>query len=527
MIFHCFTHQPWLDRAPGMTMGPFGLHNDRTQTWWEMSKAWNDYLARCQYILQKGLFVADVCYLDVEVSPRRAPYGGELHPSLPTGYDYDICPAEVLSRMTVNKGRIVLPDGMSYGLLVLPPTKRITPETLIKVRDLVKAGATVVASTRPNQSPSLQDYPACDQKVQQIAQELFGDGELPVNTGLVQRELGDGRVLLTQNMSAALDAIDIKPDIEFANVTPQAPLRWIHRKVDETEIYFISNQARSNVQFDCLFRVEGCKPELWHPETGRNYSLPDYREEGDRIRLPLRLGPAESVFIVFRESAEGPPPIRGKNWTEFKPLIDIAGPWHVTFHTQQGGPASPVTFDNPVTFNQLEDWRRRPEPEIKYFSGTATYRNNFTISAKQLENRRSQIYLNLGQIEVLASVTLNGEELGTVWKPPYRIDLTGHLKRGRNELEVRVANLWANRLIGDEQLPQDSNWASKQLGTEKYQILTDWPEWLLEEKSSPTGRSTFSTVRYYHKDDPLLPSGLLGPVRLEKGCEIVSAASIL
>ncbi|HKJ91328.1 MAG TPA: glycosyl hydrolase, partial [Oceanipulchritudo sp.] len=387
MVFHCFTHQPLLDRAPGMTMGPFGLHNDRMQTWWEDSKAWNDYLARCQYLLQKGLFVADVFYLDVEVSPRRAAYGKELQPAMPPGYDYDIGPAEVLSRMTVKDGRIVLPDGMSYRMLVLPPTEKMTPETLGRVRDLARAGAVIVAPSRPSQSPSLKDYPACDRKVERIARELLGDEGIPAGSKIVEREFGAGRVFLTKNLATALETLKVKPDVEFAGVTPRGPIRWIHRKVDDAEIYFIANQKKREVRFEGVFRVGDLRPELWQPETGLIRTLPDYRNDANRVRLPLRLGPAESVFIVFRESA-GRRSDEGRNWMEFTPLLDISGPWSVTFDEQKGGPTHTVAFNNPYTFEELKDWTVHPEAGIKYFSGTATYRNAFNLPKQSFSNRK-------------------------------------------------------------------------------------------------------------------------------------------
>jgi len=507
-----FTHQPWLDRAPGMTLGGWGFHYDRTETWWEQSKAWHDYLARCQYVLQSGLFAADICYLDVEDSPRHAPYRGQLQPPPPAGYEYDICPAEVLrTRMTVQDGLLVLPDGMSYRLLVLPPTEKMTPETLGKVCDLAKAGAVVVATTRPNRSPSLRNHPDCDQQVQAIARELFGDAESPAKTGLTERKCGAGRILLTRDLSAALAAVETEPDIEFAGVRQDIHLRWIHRHVGDAEFYFISNQRMRDEEIECDFRVSGRLPELWHPETGCIRDLPVFREDAGRTRVPLRLGPAESVFVVFRKPASGRPSTGGRNWTEFKPRQGIAGPWSVTFDPRVGGPADPVKFD------KLEDWSKRPEPGIKYFSGTATYRKEFDLAAAALSSPKSQVFLDLGRVEVIATVTLNGQELGTLWKPPFRIDVTDRLKPGRNTLELRVANLWCNRLIGDQQLPEDAEWrpGGGMAGGGQYQLLKSWPQWLQEGKPSPSGRRTFSTARYHGKDDPLLPSGLLGPVTLE------------
>ena len=507
--FHTFVHQPWLNRAPGMTMYDWGSHYERTQTWWEQSKPWHDYVSRCQYVLQNGLYAADVCYLDVEESPRQPPDRPKLQPSLPEGYEYDICPSEVVrTRMTVKKGRLVLPDGMSYRLLVLPPTEKMTPETLGKVRDLVKAGATVMASTRPTKSPSLQNQPACDQQVQELAGELFGDLKDAPTTGLAESTCGTGRVFLSRKLEPVLAALELKPDVEFTGTTKDAQFRWIHRQTADADFYFISNQKSSEQEFTGRFRVSGRQPELWNPETGLIRELPEFIEENAGMQVPLRLGPTESVFVAFRKpSAVGRGQLAGKNFPEFKPVQEITGPWEVTFDPKWGGPAHPVTFDT------LTDWSKHVDSGIKYYSGTAVYKKEFDC---QRPAANEQLYLDLGRVEVMAEVKLNGENLGVVWKAPYRVDVTGKLKPGPNTLELRVVNLWVNRIIGDEQLPEDAEWrkGTPLDGGGESRVIKNWPAWLLEGKPSPTGRFTFSTARYHSKSDPLLPSGLLGPVQL-------------
>lgn len=481
-----FTHQPWLDRAPGMTLGGWGFHYDRTETWWEQSKPWHEYVARCQYLLQSGHFVADLCYLDVEDSPRRAPYRLGL-----PGFDYDICPAEVVrTRMSVKDGRIVLPDGMSYRLLILPATDKMTPETIRKVRELAKAGATIVAPQLPDRSPSLQNYPDCDREVQALAKELSTAPHF----------------FAKRDLSSVLAEIGVKPDVEFTGADKPVPLRWIHRSTGDAEVYLISNQHARDTEFTAVFRVSGRQPELWHPETGQIRDLPDFSAESERTKVPLRLGPSESVFIVFRKPAAGPRLSGGRNWTEFKPLQPVTGPWTVTFDSKWGGPPAPVTFTT------LTDWSQHSELGIKYFSGTAVYRCEFSML-----NIPSETFLDLGRVEVMAEVKLNGQDLGVLWKPPFRLNVSGNLKAGRNQLEVRVVNLWPNRLIGDEQLPDDAEWGKGggMAGGGAYRLLKKWPQWLEDNKPSPTGCFTFTTARYHQKDDVLLPSGLLGPVTLE------------
>jgi hypothetical protein len=237
--------------------------------------------------------------------------------------------------------------------------------------------------------------------------------------------------------------------------------------------------------------------------------------------VPLRLEPAESVFVVFRERSQKSEVRSQKNFSELKPVMELTGPWEVQFDPKWGGPAESVTFTT------LTDWSKHAEPGIKYYSGTATYRKTFAWSGTSIvpvsaSAKRSTakmavpLFLDLGEVAVMAEVKLNGQCAGIAWKAPYRLDVTGLLKPGNNTVEIRVVNLWPNRLIGDEQRPEDAEWRAPH-GLDpagNYRILKNWPQWLLDGKPSPAGRLTFATVRKYTKDDPLLPSGLLGPVRV-------------
>ena len=507
MVFHNYAHQPWLDRAPGMTWQN-GTHFNRNVTWWEQSRAWNQYLSRCQYLLQSGLFAADLCYLDIEESPRGILEGGRRNP--PAGYDYDVCPAEVIqTRMSVRDGRIVLPDGMSYRLLVLPETERMTPQTLAKVVELARAGATIVATKVPTASPSLQNSPAADQQVRKLARELFGERTQLPETGVAESRCGAGRVFLARDLSPVLQTLGVKPDFTAKGLAKDASLSWIHRQSADADFYFIANGQSHEVAFTGAFRVADRQPELWHPETGHIRSLPQFNQEQGLTKVPLRLGPTEAVFVVFRKPLPGAGVVaKEQNFPELKPVMELAGPWNVRFDPKWGGPSEPVTFAS------LSDWSQRPEEGIKYYSGTAVYQKEFDCA---LPATPGSLYLDLGRVEVMAEVKLNGQEVGIAWKPPYRLEVTGLLKSGRNTLEVRAVNLWVNRRIGDEQLAEDAEWSAKVVredGGNEPQKLKQWPQWLLEGKPSPTGRVSFSTMRWQQKNDPLMPSGLLGPVRV-------------
>ena len=524
-VFHRFAAQPWTNRAPGMSMGPFGLHYERTQTWWEQSKAWHEYLARCQYLLRQGLFVADVLYLQAEGAGRRfaPPADAEIAPHIRGGYNFDgATPEVVLTRLSVRDGRLVLPDGMSYRVLVLPDVEMMTPRLLRKLKELTDAGAMIIANAKPPQkSPSLADFGDGDAEVRRLADELWP------------------RLVTGKTVAALLGEGGVKPDF---SATPR--LRYIHRSTGSAEIYFVANPDTQAVDAVAAFRVTAKQPELWWPDTGHTEPAVAFEEKDGVTAVPLRLGPSGSLFVVFRKTVIGADAIvsgtrnseivlptsktvaadefpaldiaHGEIWRSgdyvFKTTSgknrqvsvslpaahEIVGPWEVAFDPKWGGPTK-------VTFAKLQDWSKCFEAGIKYFSGTATYRKGFSFQSSVPSHR---FYLDLGKVEVMAEVKLNGKDLGILWKPPYRVDVTDALKPGENTLEVKVVNLWINRLIGDEQLPEDSE------RNPNGPPLKSWPQWLLDGKPSPSGRFTFTSRRLWQKTDPLVESGLLGPVRI-------------
>ena len=269
-VFHRYAFQPWLDRAPGSTMGPWGLHYERTNTWWDMSGPWHAYLARCQYLLRQGRYVADVLYLRPQY-PNLGTYNPL--PPLPAGYRSDqISATALMDRVTVRDGRLALPDGMSYRLLVLPPVAEVTPELAEKVRDLVMAGATVLGP-RPTHSPSLSDYPRCDQRVADVARALWGDaGAAPVD-----RAVGAGRVLSGVPLEAALRATGTGPDLTCA-----ADVHWIHRRIGTTDVYFVANPNATAIDASLAVRSPNGRVERWDPQTGGTHAPAGDRRPGRR-----------------------------------------------------------------------------------------------------------------------------------------------------------------------------------------------------------------------------------------------------
>lgn len=562
-VFHRYAMQPWTNPhySPGMSMGPWGLHYERTQTWWTMSKPWHDYVARCCLMLRQGNFVADVCYMQAEGAPCRfsspdtQPARKSGHPSARPGYNYDGCPAELIQeRMEFENGFLTLPGGMKYRILVLPDSPTMTPRLLGKIKKLVEAGALVIGP-KPGKSPSLCNYPKCDDEVQQLATQLWDNGKIVA--GVTAAE--------------TLAARGVKPDFDC----DQPMVRWIHRRTDDVDVYFIANGAATKqYPFDgipfvahCAFRISGFQPEIWDPESGRISPVVLYDTSDGMTRIPLVLSAKASVFVVFRRgqkvvpartissisrngkallngqkehrtfqdnemadfSVPGEYPrataqaledgtmqlcvtqpgdysctlASGKKVTLSIPNIpepiQIQGPWTVTFPDGWGAPAH-------IQLETLIPLNRHADPGVKYFSGTAIYQCRFDVPAELL-TADHQIELDLGSVAIMANVTLNGRPLGVLWKSPFRLDVTAVLPAGQNTLEIAVANLWVNRLIGDQQLPADAERTPKG-------ALVRWPQWLLDGKSSPTGRFTFTTWELWHKNDPLVDSGLIGPVQL-------------
>ncbi len=483
-VFHRYASQPFLDRKPGLQMGPWGLHYERTNTWWEWSGPWHTYLARCQHLLRQGEPVADVLALQSEEPLLR------FQPVALTGYDYDACGPDTFQNVTVRDGQLVLPSGRHYRLLTLAHTGTMTVPMLRRIRDLVRDGAAVLGHP-PQATPGLTDYPVADGELKKIADELWGPDETET-----ARNFGKGKVFRGISAERALAQLGIKPD--FA---ADRTLRWIHRTAEDAEIYFVANPTDDAVTANCTFRVSGKVAQAWDGETGRVTSLAvDAAAAPGATNVAIPLRPNGSMFVLFQPAAAATAaPLASAAREDQGVSVDVAGPWRLHFPEGGGAPAE-------IILPELISWKNHAEPGVKHFSGTASYAKNLVIPpALPGENRR--LVLNLGRVEVMARVTLNGRDLGILWKPPYQVDITAAAKPGDNILEIAVVNLWANRLIGDEQLAEDSE--RKPDGT-----LKAWPSWLLEGKPSPTGRLTFSSWRLWKKDDALQDSGLLGPVTL-------------
>lgn len=477
-VLHTSVHQPLLGKKPGLALGPFGQYINRNETWAELAKPFFDYIARSSYLLQQGTFVADVAYFYGESRPLVSLFTGKYDEAndrylieVPTGYGYDFINAEILAEVTEAEPGVLRTDGgMQYRVLYLgPDAKAMTLGTLKRLHALVQDGIVLVGK-RPDRKLGLV---GSEVEFTAIADALWG------NRGETRRSVGKGKVYPTQALSEALLAEGIAPDVEIAG-TADTNILQLHRRLDSGEdIYFLTNRQPRAERVNVAFRTTGRAPELWDAATGATEPL-SYRVEHGRTIVPLELGASDSAFVVFREQTDSPQ--RTVAPVNALQLAAIEGPWRLEFAEGLGAP-------DEVTLPALASWSEHELPGVRYFSGTGSYHRQIDVPA-DWHQRGRRIFLDLGSVREVAQVLINGKDVGTLWKAPYRVDVTDALRPGSNALEIRVTNLWPNRLIGDLQAGN--------------------PEQITWTKTSP-----LFARNQWKADSPLLPSGLLGPVRIE------------
>ncbi len=445
-VIHTSVHQPLDDKQPGFSLGPFGQWFTRHETWAEQAKPWLDYLSRSCHLLQQGKPVVDVLYYYGENQNITSQFANKL-PEIPAGYEYDFVNATaLLTALKVENGKIVAPSGQQYNLLVLDASAQyMTLPVLKKLGELVQAGLKLTG-TKPESSPSQGDNPAEFKKIRDEIWQSPNVSDKPLAT-------------ILQEMSLA-------KDVDITNA--KAEILYVHRQTADQDIYWLNSRSDSPNAAEISFRVTGKVPELWHPQTGKVEKV-SYQIKDGRTIIPLQFDSWDAYFIVFGQKTTAP--AYTKPATIESPAAQLSGPWQVRFQTGRGAPET-------ATFSQLTSWTENPEPGIKYFSGTATYQNAFNLAKP---NKAGRYILDLGEVKNLAEVMVNGQNMGTAWKKPFRLDITEAVKKGKNTLEIKVTNLWVNRLIGDAQ-PDTKN------------------------------KITFTTIPFYQANSPLLPSGLLSPV---------------
>lgn len=514
MVYHVFTHNPWIDRKPGMTLDGVGLYFQRDQTWWKPGRAWVEYAERAQTLLQKGKPVADIAVFTGEDIPRRSVLPDRLVPFLPgifgndvveaeakrlanigepmrqipagvsnsanmadaedfvnplRGYAYDSFNPDALLSSKVMNGNVVFESGATYKLLVIPGKSRLNPnndwmslEVVSKLLELAKSGARILISEKPQNQPGLKQGETT--KFTEAVNALWnGNFSDKVIKGAYQDE--------------TFDKIGIERDVDIKDESENYAknVAYTHRENGTEDIYFISNQEDKERTLEFSFRKMSNAIEFYDAVSDRRWPAKDFKSENNRTVVPIKLAPNASLFVTFKTGTKEPALKKETNWIDFENLQTLSVNWQVRFNPTLGGPEKTVEFDS------LTDWSKHQDTLIKYYSGTASYFKSFKLKSKT--NR--PVWLDLGNVANMAEVKVNGTSCGILWTPPYRVDISKALKKGTNELTIEVTNTWANRLMGDQRLPEDK-------------------------------RITKTTAPYRLEGKPLQEAGLLGPVVLMK-----------
>ncbi len=484
LVWHAVVCSPPEEGLPGIQYFA-GTHFNPNSTWWAKSGPFIAYVNRCQFMLQQGLFVADACYYYGDHVPNFAQLKRTDPARVLPGFDYDVITEEaLLTRLSVRDGQLVLPDGMSYRVLVLPDREAISLSVLRKVRELVNAGATVIGR-RPAKATGLGNYPECDAEVARIADELWGPAS---GRDELAHSIPRGRIISGRTARAVLIEAGVLPDFECKGADEQTALDYIHRRAGETDIYFVANKSNRLEKVDCTFRVAGKAPEIWDPVTRFRRFAKAYKESGGRTTVPLELPPYGSTFVVFRDASAVHPPVAADNTVALRKLADLTGPWTVHFPVGTSAPEKDdreilKSSTRPVTFERLISWTEHDDPGIRFYSGTASYQKTIVMPEEWFKDPKRALWLDLGSLRELAEVWVNGRSLGVLWAPPWRVEVTTAAKAGTNTVQIEVVNFWPNRIIGDQFLP-------------------------------PEKRFTRTNIRKLTRDTPLMTSGLLGPVSI-------------
>ncbi|GGE49855.1 F5/8 type C domain-containing protein [Pedobacter psychrotolerans] len=535
LVYHVFTHNPWIDRKPGMTLDGVGLYFQRNQTWWKQGKAWIEYAERTQNLLQQGKPVVDIAVFTGEELPRRSVLPDRLVETLPgifgqdiveseqkrlanvgeplrqipagvthsanmadpgnwvnplRGYAYDSFNPDVLSTATVKNGDVVFESGATYKILVFTGALKLNPnhqyisyETVKKLADLIKAGAKVIIADKPLYQSGLKqvDQVIFDNLVEEIWGgnfDSFKSGGKPIylkklGLGHVFRAPFEGNDFTSLGLEKDLDIVEI-PSVPSSTILPSRQITFAHRKDTSSDVYFISNQANQDREFNFSFRISGRIPQIYNAITNDTLALKSWSIKDGKTNFNLRLPANGSTLVIFKEKTNLTQLNLGANSSIFKRVLDISKNWQAKFDTNYAGPSKPVIF------KELTDWTKNADSLVKYYSGTAVYTRNFSFKG----NTNEKIWIDLGEFSSIAEVKINGIDCGTLWTAPHRLEISKAIKRGENEIIIEVTNTWANRLIGDGKLPENK-------------------------------RLTKTTAPFRLADKPLNPAGLLGPVVIQ------------
>ncbi|MDT0508288.1 glycosyl hydrolase [Novosphingobium sp. MMS21-SN21R] len=460
-VVHTSVHQPVDDKVPGLSLMIFGQFFNRHEAWAELARPWVDYMARSSLLLQAGRNVADVAYFYGEEGPLTALYGRKFIADAPVAHAYDFINRDALfNAVEVQGGEVVSKGGARYKAIQLGgSTQKMTLPTLRRLATLVEAGATVVGQA-PIGSPALNDDAA---EFGALVQKLW--------SGAGTTKVGAGQVIASSAIDEALAGAGVAPDLVLGGKSADGQVLFVHRAVADGDVWFLNNRKAAPETLEARFRVTGKQPELWHADTGEVEAV-SYRIENGQTIVPLTLDAEDSVFVVFRKDAKADAMAIKK--VAPATASTLGGAWKVAFQPGRGAPAL-------ITMPKLASLSEQADAGVKFFSGLATYTSTFNLP--KLVKPGQPLWINLGDVGEIAEVSVNGKHAGYAWHKPYRVNIAGAVRKGTNTVEVKVANLWVNRLIGDAQ-----NGATK---------------------------VTWTAIPTYTAAAPLRPSGLIGPVTLE------------
>ncbi|RZJ20447.1 MAG: DNA-binding protein [Acinetobacter sp.] len=535
LVYHVFTHNPWMDRKPGMTLDGVGLYFQRDQTWWKASKAWVDYATRTQNLLQQGKPVVDIAVFTEEELPRRSVLPDRLVSTLPglfgadiveaekkrlanvgeplrsipsgvshsanmadpenwvnplRGYAYDSFNPDVLSTATVKNGEVIFASGASYKVLVIPGDMKMNPnyqymsyQVVKKLVELVKAGAKIIVGEKPLYQIGLKKVSDAD--FNGLVNQIW-DGDFDVFKGdgysILSKKFGLGKVIEAPYFGDDFTDLGIERDLEVSYLPsmlsstfiPANGITYTHRKSSSKDLYFISNQQEVERQLRFSFRINDKMPQLYNPLTNDTSELGNWTLNKGRTEFSIRIPAHGSIFILFEKLNFRKAVNNGGNWLSYKTIKNLSADWQVKFNPEYGGPSTAVEFKN------LTDWTLNADSAIKYYSGTASYTKTFNFEGKTID----KVWIDLGAFSSIAEVKINGIDCGTLWTAPFELEVSKSLKQGENHIEIQVTNTWANRLIGDSHLTVDK-------------------------------RITNTTAPFRLGGKPLNPAGLFGPVTLK------------
>ncbi len=499
ITYHGYSNSPDEFGFPGRSYHA-GVDMNPRVVWWSKARPFMDYLARCCYMLQQGLFVADVAYYYGDQAPNFWPLFANvpekpLLPGLGKGYDYDVVNSDViLNRMSFENGKIVFPDGMSYRVLVLPDQEDMPLEVLQKLEALVSAGATIIGP-KPMEVPGMSEYAARKSELKALAEKMWGNCN---GTTIKQNTYGKGTVVWGHSPKEWLDMNSVSPDFFCFDQELDPDLDYIHRQTGNTDLYFVRNKSLKSIRTDCFFRSGETRPWFWDPSDGSRLPAYIYSDQDFGTKVQLDLAPGGSVFVVFGEEENIKPTVflawqnddfdvkntKGKarkvQVNDLQDPIKIQGGWNVSFDPEWGAPAE-------IDFPELISWSDHNIEGIKYYSGAGFYKKTIDVPA-EWKVAGKKIFIDLGEVRELAEVFVNGKSAGVLWKPPFRADITDLAQAGSNELTIEVMNLWSNRLAGDNELPEEKRFTNTNIQTHGYRTEPNY--WVVQ------------------------PAGLLGPVTL-------------